>query len=314
MLRKTKIIVLALAAAAFVSSCASQEEKDQTITLSGAFALYPLAVKWSEEYQKIHPEVRFNVSGGGAGKGMTDALSGSVDLGMFSREISEEEKSKGVWWIGLTIDAVIPTISAQNPNLAYIKQHGLSQEEFKGIFIDATITDWSQLTGAKDKQAISAFTRSDACGAAETWAKYLGGKQESLKSVGIFGDPGLAEAVAKDASGIGFNNTVFCYDVATGSKRAGMEIVPIDINGNDTIDPQEDFYGDFNTVLKAIADGVYPSPPARELYFVAKGKPQKQAVLDFIQWTLTDGQKYIAEAGYVPIDSVKINEYLQKLK
>ena len=41
------------------------------ITLSGAFALYPLAVKWAEEFQKLHPKVTVNVSAGGAGKGRT---------------------------------------------------------------------------------------------------------------------------------------------------------------------------------------------------------------------------------------------------
>ena len=104
-------------AAIMFSSCASQKKKDSTISLSGAFALYPLAVKWTEEYQKIHPEIRFNVSGGGAGKGMADALAGTVDLGMFSREISQEEINQGVWWVGLTIDAVVPTINVQTPFL-----------------------------------------------------------------------------------------------------------------------------------------------------------------------------------------------------
>jgi len=46
------------------------------ITISGAFALYPMAVKWAEEFEKIHPHVKINISAGGAGKGMADALSG----------------------------------------------------------------------------------------------------------------------------------------------------------------------------------------------------------------------------------------------
>lgn len=314
MLTKTKIIGAMLACALLQVSCASQEKKDRTINISGAFALYPLAVKWTEEYKKVNPNVLFNVSGGGAGKGMADALSGAVDLGMFSREISDEEKTQGVWWAGLTIDAVIPTISSNNPEIAYLKKHGLSQDEFKAIFIDGTISDWGQLSGATEKHSLAVYSRSDACGAADTWAKYLGGKQENLKGVGIFGDPGLAEAVAKDRNGIGFNNTVFCYDITTGKKRAGMEIVPIDINGNDTIDADEDFYESFDAVLKAIAEGVYPSPPARELYFVSKGKPQKQAVLDFLRWTLTEGQQYVAEAGYVPLDEATLEIYLLKLQ
>jgi phosphate transport system substrate-binding protein len=122
---RNKFIYL-LVFAILLSSCASRKRKDQTISLSGAFALYPLAIKWSEEYKKLHPDIRFNISGGGAGKGMADALAGTVDLGMFSREISQEEKNRGVWWVGLTIDAVLPTISAENPFLDILKTRGMN--------------------------------------------------------------------------------------------------------------------------------------------------------------------------------------------
>jgi phosphate transport system substrate-binding protein len=305
---------LLLAVAILLSACASQKKKDRTISLSGAFALYPLVVKWTEEYKKINPEIRFNVSGGGAGKGMADALAGTVDLGMFSREIAEEEKSQGVWWVGLTIDAVVPTISDQNPFLDTIRQKGLTRDDFTQIFTKEKDNDWGVILKVPSKSKMVVYTRSDACGAAETWAKYLGGKQENLLGIGIFGDPGLADAVAKDKFGIGFNNTAYAYDIKTGKKRPGIEVVPIDINGNGSIDPEENFYNTFEQVLKAIAEGVYPSPPARELYFVSKGKPQKEATLDFIRWCLTEGQQYVKEAGYVPIDPKEIEEYLEKLK
>ena len=311
---KRSIILSAIAISIVFSGCASREKKDNTITLSGAFALYPLAVKWTEEYGKINPEVRFNVSGGGAGKGMADALSGAVDLGMFSREIADEEKQQGVWWVGLTIDAVVPTISSQNPYLSVLRQQGLSREDFKAIFMDQTVKDWGKILNQPEKAQMTIYTRSDACGAAETWAKYLGGHQENLAGIGIFGDPGMADAVAKDKLGMGFNNTIFAYDINTGKKRPGIEIAPIDINDNGMLDPEEDFYETFDGVLQAIGSGVYPSPPARELYFVAKGKPQKQATLEFIRWCLTEGQQYVKEAGYVPIDSEKIESYLKKLK
>jgi phosphate transport system substrate-binding protein len=311
---KKILFPIVLIAVIIVSSCASQKKKDRTISLSGAFALYPLAVKWTQEYQKINPEIRFNVSGGGAGKGMADALAGTVDLGMFSREIAEEEKSQGVWWVGLTIDAVVPTISDQNPFLETIKRKGFTREDFTAIFTKEKNNDWGEILKVPGKGKMAVYTRSDACGAAETWAKYMGEKQENLLGIGIFGDPGLADAVAKDKFGIGFNNTAYVYDINTGKKRPGIEVAPIDINGNGSIDPEENFYDSFESVLAAIAEGVYPSPPARELYFVSKGKPQKQATLDFIRWCLTEGQQYVKEAGYVPIDSKEIEEYLEELK
>lgn len=51
-----------------------RRELQGEIQLSGAFALYPMAVKWAEEFRKIHPKVRIDISAGGAGKGITDAL------------------------------------------------------------------------------------------------------------------------------------------------------------------------------------------------------------------------------------------------
>ena len=69
-------------------------ELQGTITASGAFALYPLMVKWGEEYQKLHPDVQFDISAGGAGKGMTDALGGQVDIGMVSRRSSRRKNSR----------------------------------------------------------------------------------------------------------------------------------------------------------------------------------------------------------------------------
>ena len=312
-MKRIKFIYI-LTVAILLSSCTSTKKKENTINISGAFALYPLVVKWAEEYRKEHPEVRFNISGGGAGKGMADALAGTVDLGMFSREISPEEINQGVWWVGLSIDAVLPTISAENPYLEGLNKRGITQAEFKALFIDEKLKDWSELSKTSTSKKIVVYTRSDACGAAGTWASYLGGKQENLKGIGIYGDPGLAEAVSKDNAGIGFNNTIYIYDLKSGKKRSGMEVIPIDINNNGMIDPEEDFYKSLDSILQAISTGAYPSPPARELYFVSKGKPVKQATLDFIQWTLTKGQDFIKESGYVPINQHKIKSYQEKLK
>lgn len=296
-----------------LSSC-SGKKQDETISLSGAFALYPLVVKWSEEYKKEHPEIRFNISAGGAGKGMADALSGTVDLGMFSREISEAEKAKGVWWIDVTKDAVIPTINKSNLVAVELHKRGLTRNEFHKIYVTGEVTNWKQIEGISIDQAVNVFTRSDACGAAETWAAYLNVHQEDLKGIGVFGDPGLADAVLKDANGVGYNNTIYLYNQKTGQKNEGIEVIPIDVDENGQLDPDEDFYDSFPNVLSAIAEGKYPSPPARELYLVAKGKPTKQVTLNFLQWVVTKGQAFVSEAGYVPLSPEKLEEELQKLK
>ncbi len=311
---KLQNLAFILVAIILLSACSSGKKKEQTISLSGAFALYPMAVKWSEEYQKEHPEIKFNISAGGAGKGVADALSGAVDLGMLSRAVEQQEIDNGLWFVAVTKDAVIPTINVGNPVLETLKKRGLTRDEFRKIYITGEITNWNQLPGVTTDLAVNVYTRSDACGAAATWAEYIGGKQEDLKGTGIFGDPGLAEAVVKDVNGVGFNNTIFLYDLKTGGKNPGIDVIPNDVNGNGTIDPEEAFYDQFTQVLSAIGEGKYPSPPARDLYFVAKGKPQKQAVTDFLNWVVTKGQAFVPEAGYVPLTEATLQEQVAKLK
>ena len=160
---------------------------------------------------------------------------------------------------------------------------------------------------------IHVYTRSDACGAAETWAKYLNNsKQEDLKGIAVFGDPGLAEAVARDRSGIGFNNIGFAYDVKTGDQLTGLCVIPIDVNENGRIDADEDFYGKKSSLVKAIAGGRFPSPPARDLHLVTKNE-FKGLSREFVRWILSDGQKYVDEMGYVNLPDDKIKQELNKL-
>lgn len=284
------------------------------ITVSGAFALYPLCVKWAEVYQKLHPGVTINVSAGGAGKGMADALSKMVDLGMYSKEISVAEKAKGAWYLAVAKDAVLPTVNSSNPVLKNLQFKGMTKEQFYGIFITSKIKTWGMVTGTGIKAEIQAFTRSDACGAAEMWAKYLNNnKQEDLQGLGVNGDPGVADAVRRNINGIGYNNLNFVYDMETRKVYPGIQVIPIDLNNNGKVDPEENFYGSLDDVMKSIRDGIYPSPPARDLYLVSGGKPKSPVVVAFLHWILNDGQQYLNEAGYVVLTGEKISEGKEKL-
>jgi phosphate transport system substrate-binding protein len=289
-----------------------QGKLEGTITISGAWALYPLMVRWAEEFQKVHPGVQFDISAGGAGKGMADALAGAVDIGMVSREIYPEEVDRGAFWISVTTDAVFATINAGNPVLDDLLARGIPRETFVGIYITGEITTWGQVIGLPEvTDPIHVFTRSDACGAAATWAEYLGGKQEDLVGIGVYGDPGLLDAIIKDPLGLGFNNLNYAFDVDTGQPVDGAQVVPIDVNGNQQTDVEET-YRTKQEAVTAVASGHYPSPPARDLNLVTGSKPTGLPRA-FMEWILTDGQRYVDEAGYIPLPSEKLGAELAKL-
>lgn len=316
-----KIFVL-LAGLALLTNCSNkpkqkpsglQDALTGTIQLSGAFALYPMAVRWSEEFKKLHPNVKIDISGGGAGKGMTDALSGVVDIGMVSREVHDDERAKGAYAFAVVKDAVVPTINARNPELAEIKKIGLKKQIAQKLW-NKELNTWGQVLGTASKVPVHVFTRSDACGAGETFAAWLGKKQENLRATAVFGDPGVASAVQKDIVGIGFNNIAYAYDQKTKKTFEGVDIIPLDVNENGVIDKEEDFYATSTELIQAINDGRFPSPPARDLYLITKGKPTKTEVIEFLKYVLTEGQKYAAETGYIRLSEVKLKEEIGKIK
>jgi phosphate transport system substrate-binding protein len=76
---------LLVIASLLLAGCGATTPKSQagtnslsgTISVSGAFALYPMMTVWADEFHKLNPDVEFDVQGGGAGKGMTDTIAGA---------------------------------------------------------------------------------------------------------------------------------------------------------------------------------------------------------------------------------------------
>ncbi len=271
----------------------------EKITISGAWALYPMVVRWAEIYQKQYPEIVITISAGGTCTGMADALSGAVDLGMISGDVNKSEIDRGAWWISVAKDAVIPMINDANPLREELLKRGISQKEFAKIWVSGTITSWNSFIANDTSYPIHVYTRSDACGAAETWAKYVRGTQEDLKGIVVYGDPGIADAVRNDPLGIGYNNVNFAYDSKTKKPIPGIRPIPLDINGSGKIEPDESFYDSRDSLTRAIADNKYPCPPARSLHLVSRGIPEKQQVRQFLLWILGEGQHHVSESGYI---------------
>lgn len=311
------VLIIAIILPLLIGGCGGDDKgnSQKTITISGAFALYPMVVQWAEEYQKTHQDVRLDITAGGAGKGMSDVLAGTVDIAMVSREVRAAESDQGALAFAVAKDAVLMTVNADNPVLDQLLATGITPEKGAGIWITGDITTWGQLVGVDDDSPISVYTRADASGAGEVWALFLGGAaQEDLQQgIAVQGDPGLAEAVRQDRLGVGYNNVGFAYDLETGQPIDGLRVVPIDLDGDGVISSDEDFHAAKDTLVAAIADDRYPSPPARPLYLVTKGQPDG-VVAEFIRWVLTEGQALVDAGGYVAVNETQLQAGLDLLE
>ncbi len=237
-----------------------------------------------------------------------------VDIGMVSRDLHEQEVKKGAVPIIVAKDAVICTINPANPNYPAILRRGLSREELLDIFVNKKFKTWKEIDPRFTADPIHVYVRSDAAGAAETWAKFLGNKQEDLQGIGIFGDPGIAQAIKDDIHGIGFNNINYVYNLKTNKVFDRIAVVPLDIDENGRIDENEQFYGTLPELTEAVATGKYPAPPSRELTFVTRNKTESLLLKEFISFVLQkNAQSQLLENGYVPLNETLVKEELNKL-
>jgi phosphate transport system substrate-binding protein len=288
------------------------ETPQSTITVTGAFALYPLMTHWAEEFQQLNPHVHFDISSGGAEKGMGDVLAGKADIGMVSREIAAEEELQGAYSLAVAKDAVFPLANASNPIINELLASGLTREMLVKIFITGEVREWGEIVGRPDiTDEIHVYTRSDICGAASVWGLYLGGKQSDLLGEGKFGDPGMVQALQNDPLGIGYNNLIYAFGLGD-VPPAKTLILPIDLNNNRKADSPE-ILDTREKAVDAVKTGRYPAPPTRTLYLVTNGKPAG-GVQAFLTWILTDGQEYVERSGYVQLPEDLLELSLEKIR
>ena len=290
----------------------AQEQKlEGAITISGAWAIYPTVVMWAEHFEKKYPGVKIYVSAGGAGKGAADAIAGLVDIGMVSREPDPSELKKNIQAIYVLKDAVYPVVSEKNFFLPDLLKKGITKQTLSDIYISGIITTWGQVIGKKDNKPIHIYTRSDSCGAAASWAAYLGKKQEDLKGVGIYGDPGLLETSKRDPVGIGYNNFSYVF-TRDGSLMPGIKLVPIDSNENGIADKNE-VYTNRTQAVAAMESGRYPA--ARKNFFFTR-KDANPLVKEFIRFALSEeGAKIVeAVATSLPIPKGEREKILKSLQ
>ena len=170
---------------------AGSSEIQGTVTASGSTALLPLLKPAQEEFQKKHPKVTVNISGGGSFTGMNQVASGAVNIGNSDVALTPEYKDKGL--VDYQI-AVAPFVFITNPDVSV---DSLTQQQYVDI-LTGKITNWKEV-GGKD-QKITLIHRAKSSGSRAT----------------------IASVVLKDAA---FTDNAVIQD-SNGAVRAGIASTP----------------------------------------------------------------------------------------
>lgn len=125
-----KYIKINESAEAFESNDASGK-----VVVAGSSSVTPVMEKLAEAYQKLNPNVTVEVQQSDSTTGMTSAMEGTCDLGMASRELSDDEAAK-LTATAIALDGIAVIVNTEN------EVSDLSLDQIKQIYV-GEITDWS---------------------------------------------------------------------------------------------------------------------------------------------------------------------------
>lgn len=285
----------------------------KSITISGAYGLYPLISQLAFEYNRIFPNIRINVTPGSSLKGMSDMIFQMVDMGMYSKSISDSRWDTSLLHIAIARDAILPIGNASNPYLEKLEATGITQPQLRYIFVDATLKQWGQLTGEDSSHRINVFTRTDISGSAEIWSSFLGTDQVHLTGTGVYGEPGMVMALRNNVYGIGYASLRYIFDNQTGKTLEDLRVIPIDLNMNGKLDPDENLYSNLSDIDNAVMHNIFPTPPSRTLYLIIDRSHPNALAIDFVRWIFENGQQIIQNAGYVQLDKTLLDNQLNTI-
>ena len=118
-------------AAAFTSNNASGK-----VVVSGSSSVTPVMEKLAEAYQKVNSGVTVDVQQSDSSTGIKDAINGTSDIGMASRDISDDELSQGIKSVTIAQDAIAVIVNKDNA------VEDITMDEIKAIYTGSKTT-WS---------------------------------------------------------------------------------------------------------------------------------------------------------------------------
>jgi phosphate transport system substrate-binding protein len=301
----------------------------QTIQINGAGATfaYPIYSKWFAEYNKLHSDIQINYQSIGSGGGIRQIQAQTVFFGATEGPMTPEQlqASPGrILHFPTVLGAVVPVYHI--PNLR--TELKFTGQVLADIFL-GKITNWNDPHIAKLNDGVSLPTghitvvhRADGSGTTYIWVDYLSkvslewkakvGINTSVKwptGVGGRGNEGVAGLVSQTPGSIGYVELIYAVQnkISYGAvqnmagefaKASVASVTAAAASAASQMPP------DFRvSITNAPGNGVYPisSFTWLLLYENPKNKAQSKAMVDFVKWALTDGQKYCVELGYAPL-------------
>jgi glycine cleavage system H lipoate-binding protein/ABC-type phosphate transport system substrate-binding protein len=267
-----------------------------TIRVFSTPDLYNLAIKWSDEYNKLNPGIKIGVYVAGDTK-MAEKWIQRGDIGFVSKEYYSRIINESSWRIVIGRDVIVPLINSKNPFLDEVNSHGVSPESFVRFFENPDSMKWGTLLGNKQNTPVNYYWMND-----ESIKSHLTDflKTDRTRPAGIqvSSNEEMISAIQKDPYALGFCKITGSLDLKNQKIADNIKLLPIDRNGNGSIDYNEKIYDDLNLFSRGVWIGKYPKALFSNIYSVSSGQPKNVAEVAFLKWVITDGQQFLYNNGF----------------
>jgi ABC-type phosphate transport system substrate-binding protein len=308
-----------------------QEGTSGTITTAGSSTVYPLSQIWATQFHSNNPGLTVNPSTGGSGRGQSLVAEGLIDIGASSSFPKQDY---------ISAHPTIEVLPISADALGVVVNEGVNGSSFRmdsdmvvAVF-QRNVTTWQEFAAVfsvtvQQTGPISVYVRSDASGTTSTFARWVETATDNTNSNGaefewhigheeaisfpagvtaVDGNPGVASGVIGDDNAIGYVGLAFM-----------AQLIPVELfnpGNNEWVIPS------VANAIRAIPDTLtepgqnlmnseIPNayPIARLLFYLVNHDNLKWYTITYLTWCLVQGQGYVSDIGYVPINGTSAQQY-----
>ena len=310
----------------------------ESVSLTGAGASFPapLYQRWFSEYNKENPNVQVSYQSVGSGAGVEQFTQGTVDFGASDVAMTDEEMAaveRGVALLPMTAGSIVLAY-----NLPDVPELRLSRQVYTDILL-GKITKWNDRAIAElnpdaelPDSNITVVHRSDGSGTTGVFTKHLSAINPEWKEkvgegktvewptgVGAKGNEGVTAQILQTEGSIGYIEYGYAKQqeipTATLENQSGNYVAPSTESSASALEA---------TTLPENLRAFVSDPEGEESYPIVTytwllayqnyDDPNKlQALKDVVNWSLTDGQAYAEELGYIPLPENVVEKVQGKL-
>ena len=274
---------------------AGTSPQENTLNILSSPDLYNLTNKLSSEYRKTHPEVSIKVIQISESQFPEIFKSGS-EIGFISKKYAQGVDPGALWHIVIGREVIVPVINANNPLMDQLVENGVQPDEFSRLFTEPDKMNWG--TFLKNGELLDVhYYKADVPSINSFVADFLKIEDNRINGNNVENIQTLISSIQNDPLALGFCKITDILNIDEKSLLTNIKLLPIDKNGNGTIDQYENIYNDLLTFSRGVWIGKYQNSLCGDIYSVSGAKPNGSNQVNFLKWVLTDGQYLLQSNG-----------------